>query len=183
MIKKLIILILFISITALAIGFIALPDFGMATQFKMGEKAVELEAAKQATVIDVPIVGAFMGGDVQVVIAFDDAAGYTEFLQNQGDTVMNYTQAQAISAGATYISGVAVLFWIFFLLMIILLPRKHGKKKIKKIAKEVAYDVVDEEMDNMPPARSYAPAPRRRDDGPRGEGRRRRDDYDDDYDY
>ena len=32
------------------------------------------------------------------------------------------------------------------------------------------------------PARSYAPA-RRRDDGPRGgEGRRRRDDYDDDYD-
>ena len=172
MIKKLIILILFIAITALAIGFIALPNFGMATQFKVGEKAVELEAAKQATVIDVPIVGAFMGGDLQVVIAFDEAAGYTEILQNQGDTVMNYTQAQAISAGATYISGVAVLFWIFFLLMIILLPRKHSKKKIKKIADEVDYEVVKDELD-----RSYQPAPRR------GGGRRRRDDDDDDYDY
>lgn len=172
MIKKLIILILFIAITLLAIGFIALPDFGMATQFKVGEKAVELEAAKQATVIDVPIVGAFMGGDLQVVIAFDETAGYTEILQNQGDSVMNYTQAQAITAGATYISGVAVLFWIFFLLMIILLPRKHSKKKIKKIADEVAYEVVKDELD-----RSYQPAPRR------GGGRRRRDDDDDDYDY
>ena len=182
MIKKLIILILFLAITVLAIGFVTLPNFGMATQFKMGEKAVELADAKQATVIDIPIAGAFMGGDVQAVIAFDDAAGYTEFLQNKDGAVMNYTQADAIAAGATYIPGAAVLMWLFFLVMIILLPRKHGKKKIKKLAKEVAYEVVDEEMDNMPPAR-YAPAPRRRDDGPRGEGRRRRDDYDDDYDY
>lgn len=183
MIKKLIILVLFLVITVLAIGFVTLPNFGMATQFKMGEKAVELADAKQATVIDVPIVGTFLGGDMQVVVAFDDNAGYTEILQNKDGAVVTYTQKDAIEAGATFVPGAAVLMWLFFLVMIILLPRKHGKKKIKKLAKDVAYEVVDEEMDNMPPAR-YAPAPRRRDDGPRGgEGRRRRNDYDDDYDY
>lgn len=185
MIKKLIILILFIAISLIAIGFVTIPEFGFASQFKVGEKAVELAEAKQATVIDIPLVGKFMGGkDIQIVVAFDDVAGYTEILQDTEEEVNTYSQAEAIMFGAQYVSGAAVCMWLFFLLMIILLPRKHGKKKIKKLARNEALDVVDEEMDNMAPARSYAPAPRRRPEGGHGgEGRRRRDDYDDDYDY
>ena len=123
----------------------------------------------------------------QVVIAFDESGiGYTEIIggayQEDGTLAGGaYTQKEVIEAGFTYINGAAVAIWLFMLLMIILLPRKHSKKKIKKIAKTEAENVVDDEMANMMPAQRYAPPPPR---GPRGgEGRRRRSDYDDDYDY
>ncbi len=185
MIKKLIIFLLFIVITLIAINFVTIPGFSFATQMKMGEKAVELNAATAATVIDIPLVKAIVGAPIQAVIVHDASAGYIELLQ--GDQC--YTAADALANGATYVQGYVILFWLFLLLMIILLPRKHGKKKIKKLARDVAYDVVDEEIDNMaPPARSYAPAPRRREPAPRGgEGnprRKQQDDYEDeDYDY
>ena len=188
MIKKLIILILFVAFTALAIGFVALPSFGMATQFKMNEKAVELADATSATVIEIPLAPAFIADAdrMQVIIAFDESGiGYTEIIMDakkeDGTFENTYSEAQVITAGFTYIKGAAVLIWLFMLLMIILLPRKHSKKKIKKIAKTEAENVVDDEMANMMPAQRYAPPPPR---GPRGgEGRRRRSDYDDDYDY
>ena len=187
MLKKLIILILFLVFTVLAIGFVTIPDFGLATQFKMKEKAVELADAKTATVIDIPIAPAFIAEAdvVQVVIVFDKAGiGYTEIIggayQENGTLAGGaYTQSEVIEKNFTYVNGAKVVMWLFALLMIILLPRKHGKKKIKKLARQVAEEVVDEEMDNMPPPQRYAPAPRSRG----GEGRRRRDDYDDDYDY
>ena len=181
MIKKLIILILFLAFTVLAIGFVSLPSFGMATQFKMNEKAVELDQATTATVIEVPIAPAFIAeaDRLQVVIAFDESGiGYTEIIgdvkKEDGTYANAYSADQVTALGFTYINGAGVVIWLFLLLMIILLPRKHGKKKIKKIAKEVAEDVVDDEMASQ----RYAPAPR-----PRGEGRRRHADYDDDYDY
>lgn len=190
MIKKLIILILFIAFTAIAIGFVSIPGFGFATQFKTnGEVGVELDKAVTATVIEVPIAPAFINGadKLEVVIAFDEAGiGYTEIIgdakKEDGTYDKAYTAAETINLGFNYINGAKVLMWLFALIAIILLPRKHGKKKIKKLAKEVAQDVVDDEMDNMMPPQRYAPAPAR---GPRGggEGRRRRNDYDDDYDY
>ena len=193
MLKKLIILILFIAITAIAIGFVTIPAFGLATTFKMpgNNDYLEKDAFTSATVIEVPIAAQFFGAEkLQIVIGFDESGtGYTEIIGDvkQDDNTYKYafTQKEVSEKDYVYISPVAVLFWIFFLLMIILLPRKHGKKKIKKLATQVAEDVCYDEMQNMAPSRSYAPAPRRRDDreAPRGEGRRRRDDYDDDYDY
>ena len=184
--RKLIIFLLFIVFTLLAIGFVAFPDFKFATQFKVGEKAVELDAAKQATVIEVPIAPAFIEeySRLQIVIVFDENDGYIEVLGDKADGSANQTYHPAAVSllDFTYVSGAKVIMWLFGLLLIILLPKRRSKKKVKKLAREEALDVVDEEMGSIP-ARSYAPA-RRRDDGPRGgEGRRRRDDYDDDYDY
>ncbi|MCR4875497.1 MAG: hypothetical protein K5923_07190 [Clostridia bacterium] len=182
--RKLIIFLLFIVFTLIAIGFVTIPGFTFATQMKVGEKAVELDSATQATVIDVPIAAAFIEkySKIQIVIAHDGTAGYIEVLGADGEGDITYKPTEALDAGATYVSGAKVLMWLFALLLIILLPKRRSKKKVKKLAREEALDVVDEEMGSIP-ARSYAPA-RRRDDGPRGgEGRRRRDDYDDDYDY
>lgn len=182
--RKLIIFLLFIVFTLLAVGFVAFPSFQFATQFKIGEKGVELADATQATVIEVPIAAAFIDdySKIQIVIAHDGTAGYIEVLGANAEGDISYSQADALAAGATFVSGGTVLMWLFGLLLIILLPKRRSKKKVKKLAREEALDVVDEEMGSIP-ARSYAPA-RRRDDGPRGgEGRRRRDDYDDDYDY
>ena len=190
MFKKLIIFVLFLVITVVAIGFVSIPGFKFATQIKTNnEVGVELDKAVSATVIEVPIAPAFMNGvdKMEIVIAFDEAGiGYTEIIQDvkkeDGTYDKAYTAAETINLGFNYVNGAKVLMWLFALIMIILLPRKHGKKKIKKLAKEVAQDVVDDEMDNMMPPQRYAPAPAR---GPRGggEGRRRRNDYDDDYDY
>ena len=182
--RKLIIFLLFIVFTLIAIGFVTIPGFTFATQMKVGEKAVELDAATQATVIDVPIAAGFIDeySKIQIVIAHDGTAGYIEVLGANDGGDLTYAPTAALDAGATYVSGATVLMWLFGLLLIILLPKRRSKKKVKKLAREEALDVVDEEMGSIP-ARSYAPA-RRRDDGPRGgEGRRRRDDYDDDYDY
>ena len=128
MIKKLIIFLLFIVITLIAISFVTIPDFSFATQFKMGEKAVELNAATAATVIDVPLVKGITGASMQAVIVHDATGGYIELLQ--GDQC--YAAADALTNGATYVQGYVILFWLFLLFMIILLPRKHGKKKINQ---------------------------------------------------
>ena len=191
MLKKLIIFILFLVITVVAIGFVSIPGFKFATQVKMGDEAnLELDKATSATVIEVPIAPAFINGvdRIQVIFAFDESGtGYLELItdakKEDGTYAKAYSEGDVILLGHNYISGATVLMWLYFLLMIIFLPRKHGKKKIKKLAKTVAEDVVDEEMDNMMPPQRYAPPPR----APRaqgGEGRRRHSNYeDDDYDY
>ena len=188
MIKKLIIFLLFLVITVVAIGFVSIPGFKFATNIKTGgEVGVELDKATTATVIEVPIAPIFINGvdRLQVVVAFDESGtGFLELItdakKEDGTYEKAYNPVIVLAYGFNYVSGPAVLMWLFFLLMIIFLPRKHGKKKIKKLARIEAENVVDEEMDNMAPAPRYAPPPR----GPRGhaEGRRRAD-YDEDYDY
>ncbi len=189
MIKKLIIFLLFLVITVVAIGFVSIPGFKFATNVKTGgEVGVELDKATTATVIEVPVAPAFINGvdRIQVVVAFDESGiGYLELItdakKEDGTYEKAYSEALVLLYGHNYISGATVLMWLFFLLMIIFLPRKHGKKKIKKLARQVAEDVVDDEMANMAPAPRYAPPPR----GPRGHGGvgRRHADYDEDYDY
>ena len=144
--RKLIIFLLFIVITALAIGIVAIfPSFSFATQMKIGERAVDLDAATQATVIDVPIAAGFIDeySKIQIVIAHDGTAGYIEVLGANDGGDLTYAPTAALDAGATYVSGATVLMWLFGLLLIILLPKRRSKKKVKKLAREEALDVVE----------------------------------------
>ena len=188
MLKKLIIFILFLAITVVAVGVINLNGFGFATDFAMNDSTLDYSKTVKATIIEIPLVEDLMGADLhEVVIGWSkdgedaQATGYIRVFL--GNTEEEEAASAALAketipsdADLTTIDGVRLLFWLFFLLMIILLPRKHSKRKIKKLAKIEAENVVDDEMANQ---RYAAPAPRPRG----GSGRRRRDDYDDDYDY
>ena len=201
--RKLVIFLLFIVFTLLAVGFVSIPGFKFATQLKVGEKPVELYDAEQAIIIDIPF-GQYLAklvskdqevSNLQVVIIHDGTAGYIELLADPvGIEEMSleelaaieqsrtYTEAEAILANVNYVHSSAVYMWFFFLILCFLIPTRRSKKKIKKLARIEAEDVVDEELDNMaPPARAYAPAPRRA-PAPRG-GRRHDLDEEDDYEY
>lgn len=163
--RKLILFLLFLVFTVLAIGFIALPSFTMATNIKQINADTSAEDAgviagallspdlESATVIELPIVNKFMPAFAQIAV-----------IQVGGETPAGYlciiAQDNALSeATATnYIHGSSVIMWLFTLILIILLPKKMSKKKVRRIAEDV---VEDEVGSRRAPRRSYG---RRRDD-------------------
>ena len=180
--RKLIIFLLFLVFTVVAIGVVGFGEqISLATEFHMGvedqeEFATKVAAADQITVIQLPIVATFVPDVNQVFILHDGGVG-SIYIVNVDNSA---SQAAVINAGGLFVTGSALLMWLFMLLMIIFLPKRRSKRSVKKIAE----NVVDDEMDSMP-----MPAPRRRsyDERPRGGAKRRpRRDYDeddDDYDY
>lgn len=175
--RKLIILLLFLVFTVLAIGFVALPSFTLATNIKVisGEDAdfaVNYANPKASvTVINNPVAG-FLPAYAQICIIqvpateSGAAAGYLYILSSD----VAVSNAVAVAAGNTVVSGAAVFMWLFTLLMIIFLPKKRSKRSVRRIAE----DVVDDELDAQS---SYRPSR----GGKKGK-KKKSYDYDDDED-
>lgn len=168
--RKLIILLLFLVFTVAAIGFISFSSFTMATNIKIinsessPEDAALIAGAmadtnkESFTLIENPLAGisalSKFGKIAVIQVGGEAPAGYLAILSSDisvdPDVVTNH------------IHGSSVFMWLFTLILIILLPKKMSKRKVRRIAEDT---VEDEVGSRRPPRRSY-----------RG---RRDDDYDD----
>ena len=140
--RKLIIFLLFLVFTVVAIGFVGFGEqISFATDFHMGvedqeEFATKVAAADQLTVIQLPIVANFVPDVNQVFILHDGGVG-SIYIVNVDNSA---SQATIINAGGLFVTGSALLMWLFMLLMIIFLPKRRSKRSVKKIAENVVDD-------------------------------------------
>ena len=149
--RKLIILLLFLVFTVLAIGFIAIPSFAIATNINQLDGSnidglADYYAKASAdgatvTVINNPLAS-FLPAFAQISIVQTGEAGYLYILAS--DAAKSNLDVLAMNGSATIVSPAAIFMWLFTLLLIIFLPKKRSKKSVRRIAE----DVVDDEMDN-----------------------------------